>query len=260
MAESWWDNFSNNLATDLAPLIALLGEAPTKQYLSECITLEDIIIFAVAPLGIITAVVSAIRVCGTPSLRAFVGRAQEGAGVAEAELCSSTSRDVCELYSNGGIARVFGRPKLLEVVHDPQAPFEDFYSTDGTWPTAGICSFQDYIKTQRGRDEWRLQQRFGTRSKEYEADPQVDRADVTFALNPNLSLNIGIKPHNRLWFIAAAATGIALQLVVLVWATLARYYYQWTRNSSEGKTISIIAPLYPKMLTPTFLQMNMLSQ
>ncbi|PNP75165.1 hypothetical protein FNYG_11491 [Fusarium nygamai] len=121
MPDNWWDDFSNNLATDLAPLVALFGEQPTKQYLSECLTIEDVIIFAAAPMGVITALVSAIRVCGTPSLRAFVGRAQEGAGVAEAELCSSTSRDVCELYSNGGIARVFGRPKVLEVVHDPQA-------------------------------------------------------------------------------------------------------------------------------------------
>ena len=44
---------------------------------------------------------------------------QEGEGIAEAELCSSTSRDVCELYNNGSTARVFGRPKLLEVVFDP---------------------------------------------------------------------------------------------------------------------------------------------
>jgi ankyrin repeat domain-containing protein 50 len=127
MPESWWDDFSNNLATDLAPLVALFGEQPTKQYLSECIAIWDVIIFATAPLGIITAVVSAIRVRGTPSLRAFVGRAQEGTSAAEAELCSSTSRDVCELYTDGGIARVFGRPKLLEFVHDPQAPPEEFY-------------------------------------------------------------------------------------------------------------------------------------
>lgn len=257
MPESWWDSFSNNLATDLAPLIALFGEAPTKQYLSECITLEDIIIFATAPLGIITAIVSAIRVCGTPSLRAFVGRAQEGAGIAEAELCSSTSRDVCELYSNGGIARVFGRPKLLEIVHDPQESFEDFFPVYGR-AKAGIYSFQEYIKTEKGSKEWRPRQHSGTRSKDHEAGPRAGGGDVVFAPNPNLSLNIGIKPHNRLWFIAAAATGVALQLSVLLWATLARYYYQWTRNSSEGRQDSVlIALLYPRILIPTFLQMNM---
>ncbi|KAK0744365.1 hypothetical protein B0T21DRAFT_273424, partial [Apiosordaria backusii] len=71
------DDFSNNLAIDLALLIALLGEASTKQYLSECVSFADIVIFAVAPIGAITAVVSAIRVRGTPSLRGFIGRAQE---------------------------------------------------------------------------------------------------------------------------------------------------------------------------------------
>ncbi|KAJ5932336.1 hypothetical protein N7516_006825 [Penicillium verrucosum] len=108
-----WDDFSNNLATDLAPFLSLFGGQITKQYLSESITAIDYFIFAMAPMNILTAVVSAIRV------------AQEGAGNAEAELCSSTSRDVCELYNSGGIARVFGRPKILEVVHDPDHDFRD---------------------------------------------------------------------------------------------------------------------------------------
>jgi hypothetical protein len=92
-----WDDFTNNLATDLAPLVALFGEQVTKQFLSESTSPLDNIIFAVAPLGILTAVVSVIRVLGSANLRAFVGRAQEGRGAAEAELCSSTSNDVCEL-------------------------------------------------------------------------------------------------------------------------------------------------------------------
>jgi hypothetical protein len=35
----WWDDFSNNLATGLSPFVTLFGEAPTKQYLSECLSL-----------------------------------------------------------------------------------------------------------------------------------------------------------------------------------------------------------------------------
>jgi len=129
----WWDDFSNNLATDLAPLLALFGEQVTKQFMSESTTIGDNFIFAMAPLGILTAVVSAIRVCGGASLRAFIGRAQEGGGIAEAELCSSTSRDVCELYHNGAIVRVFGRPKILEIVHDRDAT--DFYTISRCyWP------------------------------------------------------------------------------------------------------------------------------
>ncbi len=69
-----------------------------------------------APLGLLTAVVSAIRVCGNPSLRAFIGRAQEGPGNAEIELLSCTSETTAELWNEGGIARVFGKPQILEVV------------------------------------------------------------------------------------------------------------------------------------------------
>lgn len=59
-----WDDFSNNLATDLAPFLSLFGEQITTQYLSESITAIDYFIFAMAPMDILTAVVSAIRVCG----------------------------------------------------------------------------------------------------------------------------------------------------------------------------------------------------
>ncbi|KAM0424957.1 hypothetical protein ACHAPT_009758 [Fusarium lateritium] len=239
MPESWWDDFSNNLATDLAPLVALFGEQPTKQYLSECLTIEDVIIFAAAPMGVITAVVSAIRVCGTPSLRAFVGRAQEGAGVAEAELCSSTSRDVCELYSNGGIARVFGRPKVLEVVHDPRASDEDFFSFREE-RAAGIYPFPEYVRTERGGKEWDLQQSSSESREDLYLSASSEEGVTTqkparFAPNPNLSLNIGIKPKAHGWFVASAAVGAVMQLFVLVWAGLARYYYKWVRDGQEDK-------------------------
>jgi hypothetical protein len=109
--------FSNNLASDLGPLLVLFGERMTIQYLSECTTTEDYIIFATAPIGIITALVSAIRICGGTYLRAFIGRAQEGAAAAEVELCTSTGRDVCELFTRGGITRSLGKPSILELVY-----------------------------------------------------------------------------------------------------------------------------------------------
>ncbi|RSL49694.1 hypothetical protein CEP54_012305 [Fusarium duplospermum] len=226
MPDNWWDDFSNNLATDLAPLVALFGEQPTKQYLSECLTIEDVIIFAAAPMGVITALVSAIRVCGTPSLRAFVGRAQEGAGLAEAELCSSTSRDVCELFNNGGIARVFGRPKVLEIVHDPQATDEDFLSLSDA-KMAGIYSFPEYLRTEKGK----RRENSSSSNEEGVANQKLAR----FAPNPNLSLNIEIKPKPRRVFIVFAVIGIVLQLFVLVYAGLTRYYFKWLRKGHEEK-------------------------
>ncbi|KAI8164699.1 Ankyrin repeat and SAM domain-containing protein 3 [Colletotrichum sp. SAR 10_70] len=141
VAADGWDDFTNNLASDLAPIISLFGEQATKQYLSESITWLDYFIFAMAPIGILTALVSAIRVCGSPSLKAFIGRAKEAAGNVEAELLSSTSRNVCELYNGGGIERIIGRPKILEVVLDRNVADEEFTREGGS---AGIYTFSDY--------------------------------------------------------------------------------------------------------------------
>jgi ankyrin repeat protein len=132
------DDFSNNLATDIGPLIALFGGGVTTQYLSESTTSLDYIIFALAPIGIMTAMVSAIRVCGSSALRAFIGRAQEGEGDVEAELCTSTGRDVCELFNRGGITRVLGRPQILEVVQVPGDPMRS--------STMGIYLFRERLR------------------------------------------------------------------------------------------------------------------
>ncbi|KAI5853605.1 hypothetical protein BZA05DRAFT_396634 [Tricharina praecox] len=59
-----WDDFANNLGIDLAPLIMLFGEQVTKQYLGDSFGWIDNLIFALAPLGIITAMVGAVRVGG----------------------------------------------------------------------------------------------------------------------------------------------------------------------------------------------------
>ncbi|KAL4876250.1 hypothetical protein BJY04DRAFT_223187 [Aspergillus karnatakaensis] len=57
-------DFSNNLFTDLAPLLTLFGEQVTKQFLSQAMGYGDDILLAMAPLGIITCIISAIRAGG----------------------------------------------------------------------------------------------------------------------------------------------------------------------------------------------------
>ncbi|KAF4844936.1 Ankyrin-2 [Colletotrichum siamense] len=117
-ADDALSDFTNDLFTDLGPLLALFGEQMTKQYISESTTFYDYFIFGMGPIGIITTIVSTIRLCGPTSLRAFIGRSQEGNSAVEAELCTSTSRDVCEVFNNGGITRVLGRPKILELIQN----------------------------------------------------------------------------------------------------------------------------------------------
>jgi len=64
-------------------------------------------------------VIGAIRIAGPNWLRAVVGRAREGEGVAESEIMSSTSGSVCELWSGRSIVRLLGSPDLLELVYVP---------------------------------------------------------------------------------------------------------------------------------------------
>ncbi|KAE8386419.1 hypothetical protein BDV23DRAFT_175492 [Aspergillus alliaceus] len=158
------------------------------------VSLLDTFIFALAPLGILTATVSAIRVCGNSSLRAFIGRAQEDPGEAEHELLSCVSETTAELFNNGGISRVFGRARLLEVV---------------AWKDKDPVSKEDSWKTGTLRDA--LQQgawtaRDGTWNF-HEKDYSLPELDI-----PNLSLNKGTARRSQGWLYCAAVLGFVLQI------------------------------------------------
>jgi hypothetical protein len=72
-----------------------------------------------APLGILTAIVAAIRVGGPSWLRAVIGRARENLSTVEMELMSSTSHEVGELWNGNGIIRTMGKPEVLEIIYIP---------------------------------------------------------------------------------------------------------------------------------------------
>ncbi|KAH6627058.1 hypothetical protein B0J18DRAFT_478009 [Chaetomium sp. MPI-SDFR-AT-0129] len=110
------DDFSNNLFSDLAPLLALFGERVTIQFMSQATGWAGNIILAMAPLGVITAIVGAIRIGGPHWLRAIIGRARESRATVEAELMSSTSQEVCELWNGQQIVRVMGKAPIREFV------------------------------------------------------------------------------------------------------------------------------------------------
>jgi hypothetical protein len=97
-------------------LLALFGERVAQQFMSQSMGWADNIVFAMAPLGIITAIVSAIRVGGPMWLRAIIGRARENRAVAEAELMSSTSDEVCELWNGRQVVRIMGSAPIREFI------------------------------------------------------------------------------------------------------------------------------------------------
>ena len=84
--------------------------------MSETLTWPDHFIFAMVPLGILTAVIGAIRVSGPRWTRAIIGRARETRAFAEFELMSSTSHEVCELYNGRYIVRAMGKPQLQQFI------------------------------------------------------------------------------------------------------------------------------------------------
>jgi hypothetical protein len=245
-----WNDFTNNFATDLAPIIVLFGEQASKQFLSESTNYWDNIIFGIAPIGIITAVVSVVRLYGNASLKAFIGRAQEAHGVAEAELCSSTSEDVCELWSNGGICRVFGRPWILEFFHVKGKPafypsFDRHVDTRrppscGLYtPKSVLCPDQLRYQGEDGAEAcpktaWKEEVGITSLHTPNSADAQERGKSNPFAPRPNLSLNIGIKTVSPRILRMTAALGTLLQLSFFGYATWATFYYP---DLYEGETL-----------------------
>lgn len=233
-------DFSNNLATDLGPLLTLFGDSITKQYLSESTSFLDYLIFAMAPIGILTAIVSTIRVCGHSSLRAFIGRSQEGDGTIEAELCTSTSRDVCELFNRGGITRVLGQPRILELVYTPSHGGLGKQNLGLGKDNIGLDLSQNYFEkvySERERSDWRAEYSV------FERRSNRDRPAPSFAPNPNLSLNVGIIKRPRWVFFAIAAIGIILQAGLLALAGVGVWVLHWNLNEGGSSSSRDYAPI-----------------
>ncbi|KAM5346265.1 hypothetical protein ACJ41O_009270 [Fusarium nematophilum] len=87
------------------------------QFMSLALGWEDCVILAMAPIGIITILVSAIRVGGPAGLKALVGRARENFAAAEMELMSSTSSEVHERYNGQRIVRCQGSTPVWEFIY-----------------------------------------------------------------------------------------------------------------------------------------------
>lgn len=114
-------DFANNAISDLGPLISLFGDQVTTQFLRQSYTIFDGILFAMGPIGIITAVCAAIRVGRITILKALIGKAQESQEAVEVEVLSSTSQDVCEIWNGQELVRVQGNGSVLEIVYQEPA-------------------------------------------------------------------------------------------------------------------------------------------
>lgn len=86
------------------------------QFMSQAMGIADCILLAVAPIGAITTVVSAIRVSGPTWLKSFIGRARENLAAAEVEVMSSTSTETCELWNGHRVVRCPGSANICQFI------------------------------------------------------------------------------------------------------------------------------------------------
>lgn len=203
------DTILGNFGSDIAPLLALLGEQVTLQYLARSLSWVDNFFFALAPLGIITAVVSAIRVAGGKSLRSFIGRAKESREIVELELMSSTSADVCEMWNGESIDRILGIPAILQFIYIPRdCPYENQFSG----AQHEIYTVADAIK------EGYYLPKHGSGVGEAEEPLYHLTMDP-----PSLILNVCSKSLKRPFLLVLGVFGVALQVGVLVFSALIQY-------------------------------------
>ncbi|KAL0936785.1 ankyrin repeat protein [Colletotrichum truncatum] len=205
------DEFSNNLFSDLAPLLTLFGEQVTKQFLSMSMGWADNILLAMGPLGTITIMVSAIRVGGGKRMKALVGRARESRSIAEQELLSSTSENVCELWSGRQVVRLIGDSgsmKAMLIAHDGEV-FDLKKAFNKRYIETDVGVMEAYLDETL---KWEL--------------------ETIYNAAPNLALNVGSGTASSQELHAWASLGILLQLFGIAFPGITTYYWKWDKAGS----------------------------
>ena len=163
-----------------------------------------------APLGVLTAIVGAIRVGGADWLKRLVGRARETTASAEIELMSSVSHEVCEVWNGTSIVRSMGSPQVKQIIHLPAkegdiSP-ESFITMDPeTWSECYELQDKDPKAKKRLLDMGNVES--------WQSEDTVRHKE----LPPNISFNIhGGSDPVELAIYAFIAT--VLQIAVLGWS------------------------------------------
>jgi len=223
--------FAASFFITFAPILSLFGEEPAKQFISLSVSWEEDVLFAVAPLGILTIVIGAIRVGGYTWMRDLIGRAREPSGVSEMQYLSSTSDSVYEFWDRKGIVRQLGNSKVHPLLFDNTPGSQDVMSMwDAEHPQeAGqpASSQESYI---RRRDKFKRELQ--------PTDPEVRRNWYT--LPPNLTLNAHGPMVESFWIVYWTIIAIIIQLGAVAFQATATYHLKW-RN-----------PDFPQFYNPRF--------
>lgn len=189
------------------------------------------IIFPVAPLGIITAIVGAIRVGGSKAFKTIIGRARESRSAVELELMSSTSTDIGELWDGKGVVRALGAALIVELIH--VIPKESKYATNDP-ETQRICTEESFgIYNFDSAIEFSKTPVLALISTNCD-DPSSDRVGVAA---PNLSLNFGGKLVTDFELYAVAEFDILVQLAVIGQALLNSVLSPWNQKAAYESAV-----------------------
>ncbi|KAF6810515.1 ankyrin repeat protein [Colletotrichum musicola] len=231
------DDFTNNLVSDLGPILALFGERVTMQFMSESLGFSDCVVLAMAPLGIITIIVSAIRVGGPARLKAIIGRASENKSAAEMEVMSSTSSEVCEMFNGQGIVRCQGSAPVWEYIclvpsertDEQLAGGKIIFKTlkDAVEEKLLHAETKD-VPGQAVDDSGATDVPNGDAEKASQPPSYLNYINIIVIRNaideaPNISLNLS-NHHKRGFIRGAAAFGLMLQLGVLAFFAVITYH------------------------------------
>ncbi|MCJ1255772.1 hypothetical protein MMC24_003589 [Lignoscripta atroalba] len=82
------------LVANIAPLLILVGEKHVKAYFKTMFRQSDFILYAASPIGLITALVTLIRLYGNPLMKKIIGRQFETRAEVLADVTSVSNGDV----------------------------------------------------------------------------------------------------------------------------------------------------------------------
>ncbi|KAK1833705.1 hypothetical protein QBC39DRAFT_380561 [Podospora conica] len=102
---------------NVAPLMVLVGEKNAKEYMRTASSWPQFWCMSTAPLGIISIMISAIRLSGPEFLRRIMGRESERRSEAMVELTPLSVRPATAVYASGGveIEPVYSRDRVAFV-------------------------------------------------------------------------------------------------------------------------------------------------
>jgi len=214
-------DFTTGFFTDLAPLLSLFGTQFSKQFMSQSIDWADDFLFAMAPLGILTVVVGAIRVSGYTGLRTLIGSAREPASQSEIEFLSSTSNDVCETWDKRGVTRKANNQSIKAFLYDDTPGRQDVFSM---WEAEFTNEAKQRPYITRRDKNW----------NQFKVPEDPEQTRQWNLMPPNLTLNAHAPIDNHFPVQVFAAVGFIVQAGAIVFQALTVYYWKWL---SDGDVV-----------------------